>query len=82
MSLLPMNEIMSVDQLDPNGTYSYSDYLKWKFKEQVELIKGKIMEISPAPTSLHQRISMKLTSQFLKFFDNYNCRLYAIPFDV
>lgn len=82
MSLLPMNEITSVDQLDLNGSYTYADYLKWKFKEQVELIKGKIMEMSPAPTSLHQRISMKLTGQFLKFFDNHNCRLYAAPFDV
>ena len=82
MSLLPMNEITSLSQLDPNGSYTYADYLKWQFKEQIELIKGKIMTMSPAPTSLHQRISMKLTGQFLKFFDNRNCRLYAAPFDV
>lgn len=82
MSLLPMDEITSLSQLDPNGSYTYADYLKWKFKEQIELIKGKIMEMSPAPTSLHQRISMKLTLEFAKNFDNHNCRLYAAPFDV
>lgn len=82
MSLLPMNEITRFDQLDLNREYSYSDYLKWKFKEKVELIKGKIMEMSPAPTRFHQRISMKLTSKFLNFFDNHQCQLYAAPFDV
>lgn len=64
MSLLPMNEITSLEQLDLNASYTYADYLKWKIKEKIELIKGKIMEMSPAPTRFHQRISMKLTSNF------------------
>lgn len=79
---LPTNEITSLSQLDLNGSYSYADYLLWKFKERVEIIKGKIMEMSPAPTRFHQRISMKLTSRFLQFFDNHECQLYAAPFDV
>ncbi|RRN01644.1 Uma2 family endonuclease [Bibersteinia trehalosi] len=82
MSLLPVNEITSLSQLDLNGSYTYADYLMWKFKEKVELIKGKIMEMSPAPARFHQRISMKLTSEFLKVFDNHQCQLYAAPFDV
>lgn len=82
MSLLPMNEITSLEQLDLNASYTYADYLKWKIKEKIELIKGKIMEMSPALTRFHQRISMKLTSNFLNFFDNYKCQLYAAPFDV
>lgn len=79
---LPTNEITSLSQLDLNGSYSYSDYLLWKFKERVEIIKGKIMEMSPAPTRFHQRISMKLTIEFAKVFDNHVCQLYAAPFDV
>lgn len=55
------HEITSLSQLDLNGSYGYADYLTWKIKERIELIKGKIMEISPAPTRFHQRISMKLT---------------------
>ncbi|WP_324682450.1 Uma2 family endonuclease [Bibersteinia trehalosi] len=79
---LPMNEITDLKQLDPKESYTYADYLKWKFKESVELIKGKIMEMPPAPTRFHQRISMKLTSEFLNVFDNHQCQLYAAPFDV
>lgn len=56
MSLLPMNEITDLKQLDPKESYVYADYLKWKFKESVELIKGKIMEMSAAPTRFHQDI--------------------------
>lgn len=68
MSLLPMNEITSLSQLDLNGSYSYADYLSWKIKERVELIKGKIMEMSPTPTRLHQKISLKLSNQFFMHF--------------
>lgn len=77
-----MNEITSLSQLDLNGSYSYGDYLKWKFQERVEIIKGKIMAMSPAPNRLHQRISMKLTKAFLDVFDGHHCELYVAPFDV
>lgn len=77
-----MDEITSLSQLDLNGSYSYGDYLKWKFQERVEIIKGKIMAISPAPNRLHQRISMKLTKAFLDVFDSHQCELYVAPFDV
>ena len=82
MSLIPMNEITRLDQLDPKGSYSYADYLVWKLKERVEIIKGKIMAMSPAPNRLHQDISLKLTSEFLKVFPNDGCKLYVAPFDV
>ena len=82
MSLIPMNEITRLDQLDLNGSYSYKDYLLWKLKERVEIIKGKIMTISPVPNRLHQDISLKLTSEFLKVFPNGGCKLYVAPFDV
>ena len=82
MSLIPMNEITRLDQLDQNGSYSYKDYLLWKLKERVEIIKGKIMAMSPAPNRLHQDISLKLTSEFLKVFPNDGCKLYVAPFDV
>ncbi|MDG6262596.1 Uma2 family endonuclease [Glaesserella parasuis] len=77
-----MNEITSLSQLDLNGSYSYGDYLKWKFQERVEIIKGKIMAMSPVPNRLHQRISMKLTKAFLDVFVNHQCELYVAPFDV
>ena len=45
-------EITNINQLDPlYGVYSYADYLLWKFKERVELFKGKLFKMS-APAGL------------------------------
>lgn len=54
MGLLPVNEITRLEQLDLNASYSYVDYLKWRPQERIELIKGKIIVMSLAPTRLHQ----------------------------
>jgi hypothetical protein len=40
-------EITSIDQLDPDKTYSYADYLLWEFDERLELIKGKPLPCRP-----------------------------------
>ena len=40
-------------KLDLSKKYSYDDYLKWTFKERVEIIKGKIFAMSPAPMRAH-----------------------------
>jgi len=50
-------------QLDLSGYYTYTDYLTWQFKERVELIKGMIFKISPAPNLKHRRISIKLSAK-------------------
>ena len=34
--------ITELSQLDLSKTYSYADYLTWKLKERIELIKGKL----------------------------------------
>ena len=77
-----MPKITQLSQLDLNQTYSYADYLTWRFDEAVELIKGKIMLMSPAPNVKHQDISMNLTRTLSAFFNHKKCRLYAAPFDV
>lgn len=75
-------EITSLDQLDLiNGIYSYADYLVWKIKERVELLKGKIFEMS-APSPIHQEISGNLQGALFVFLKNSRCKLYAAPFDV
>jgi hypothetical protein len=38
-------------QLDPDKLNAYADYLKWQFQERVELIRGKLFRMSPAPGS-------------------------------
>ena len=76
------NIITNIKQLDLNGSYSYADYLLWQFTERVELIKGKIFKMSPAPSSSHLDILMNLTLMFSKVFIKTSCKLYFAPFDV
>lgn len=74
--------ITSLHQLDKNGTYTYADYLTWHFEQMVELIKGKLFILSPAPASRHQSISTGLNAQILPFFINKSCKAFHAPFDV
>lgn len=75
-------EITSIDQLELSKTYSYADYLTWRFKDRIELIKGKIFAMSPAPASRHQRISWNISFALGKFLDNSPCEVFYAPFDV
>lgn len=74
--------ITDLSQLDLDGTYSYADYLTWKFDERVELIKGKISLMCPAPNVQHQQLSVYLTGTLFIYFQNKPCQLFAAPFDV
>ncbi len=77
-----MPKITHLSQLDLNSTYSYADYLTWRLNETVELIKGRIMLMSPAPNLKHQRISWQLNGLFFGYFKHKTCRAFAAPFDV
>ncbi len=77
-----MIKTTDLSQLDLNGTYTYADYLSWQFDDAIELIKGKIMAMSPAPSSEHQSISWRLSGALFIFFKNQQCRAFAAPFDV
>jgi len=77
-----VTKITQLSQLDLNQTYSYADYLTWQFKETVELIKGKIMLLSPAPNVKHQRVSMNFSGSLFNFFKRKKCQVFAAPFDV
>ena len=75
-------EITNINQLDPlYGVYSYADYLLWKFKERVELFKGKLFKMS-APSAIHQEISMRLAGELYQFFKGKDCKVFHAPFDV
>ena len=73
--------ITSLDQLDFNQRYTYSDYILWKFNERVELLKGWIFPMA-APSPTHQEISMNLTGLMWTILRKNPCKLYAAPFDV
>ena len=75
-------KITDISQLDLSKTYTYADYLTWRLNERVELIKGWIYKMSPAPKRLHQKIEGYLHVQFWKFFEGQKCEVYQSPFDV
>jgi Uma2 family endonuclease len=74
--------ITSLSQLDLSKQYSYADYLTWNFKERVELIKGLIYKMSPAPSPVHQLISGNLHADIHAFLRKSDCNVFAAPFDV
>jgi Uma2 family endonuclease len=74
--------ITDISALDLKKTYTYADYLKWQFTERVELIKGKIFKMSPAPGRLHQKTTVKLISRIDRFLEGKKCEVYSAPFDV
>jgi Uma2 family endonuclease len=74
--------ITNINQLDMNKVYSYADYYTWKITERLELIKGKIFTMSPAPSTEHQRVSGKIHFMFQKHFYGKKCNIFCAPFDV
>ena len=77
-----MTKTTDFSQLDLNSTYTYADYLSWQFDGAIELIKGKIMAMSPAPSSEHQCIVTNLGGVLYNFFYKKPCKLFYAPFDV
>jgi len=74
--------ITDINQLDFDKTYSYADYLTWEFEERTELYKGKIFEMGPSPSTLHQKTALNLALAFGNYFKNHPCNLFIAPFDV
>ena len=72
----------SIDDLDFSKTYTYADYYSWRFEDRLELIKGKIFKMSPAPTGDHQTISFNIAGELYGFLKNKSCKAYPAPFDV
>jgi Uma2 family endonuclease len=77
-----MPKITHLSDLDLTADYNYADYLTWQFTETVELIKGKIQLMCPAPNVKHQKISWQLSGALFNFFDKKSCNAFSAPFDV
>ena len=73
---------MTFHDLDLNKVYTYADYFKWQFEERVELIKGRIFKMSPAPNRIHQKISGYIYNAIYNYLRSKECEVYAAPFDV
>ncbi|TKC10886.1 Uma2 family endonuclease [Pedobacter polaris] len=79
---LTEKKVYSVNDVDESLTYSYAHYLNWLFDERVELIKGKIFKMSPAPSRIHQEVFGAIFLSIGNFLKNKPCKVYGAPFDV
>ena len=77
-----MEPITDISQLDLNQSYSYADYLTWRFTEYVELIKGKVMRKMAAPTTYHQKVVGNLHLTLVNHLRRNACKVFLGPFDV
>ena len=62
--------------------FTYADYLTWNFKERIELIRGRIFKMSPAPTVTHQKIQANIFGALFAFLKNKPCNVLCSPVDV
>jgi Uma2 family endonuclease len=74
--------ITDFNQLDVQRQYTYADYLTWQFADRVELIRGWIKKMSPAPLDSHQRISNSLSYEISHYFKKKKCQVRVAPYDV
>ena len=74
--------ISQYGSLDLDKEYSYLDYLRFTFSERVELIKGKIMKMSPSPNFTHQTSVKNIYMIFGIYFKGKKCEWFPAPFDV
>ena len=76
------DEYLSVEEPDPSLTYTYADYLQWRFEERVELIKGKIFKMGPAPNLKHHQVSGHVFNHIYNYLKGQLCNVFVAPFDV
>jgi Uma2 family endonuclease len=70
-----------VEEPDPSISYTYTDYLQWKFEERLELFRGRILKLS-APNTKHQAVAGNLTAAIVSFLKGKSCKAFPAPFDV
>ena len=62
--------------------FSYADYLSWPEDERWEIIEGEAWDMSPAPNTEHQRLSMVLSGEIYNYLKDKSCEVFTAPFDV
>jgi Uma2 family endonuclease len=76
-----LSEIKVEEPESPYG-FTYADYLTWNFKERIELIRGKIFKMCPAPSFNHQKIQANIFGEFYLFLKEKECVTVTSPIDV
>jgi len=74
--------ILTVNEVDFSANYSYADYMRFAFEERLEIIKGHLFRMSPAPARVHQRILTNIFGPIYNILKGKHCQVYTAPFDV
>lgn len=73
-------------ELNPiaNKIYTYDDYLNFADDEIIEIIDGRILGMSPAPSRRHQEIITEILTEIKSYIkvNKGSCKVYPAPFDV
>ena len=74
--------VTALSQLDPNGSYTYADYLTWQFTELVELVRGKPLRRMSGPTDAHQVVVGGLHAALFNHLRRQPGQVRIAPYDV
>lgn len=73
---------MTNTAFDHHHRFTYGDYLKWPENERWELIEGVAYNMTPAPSTVHQRIVGEIFTQLHISLKDKKCEPFIAPFDV
>ncbi len=62
--------------------YTYADYMKWSEDRRWELLDGRAYDMSPSPSTEHQRLFRRLFVQIANQLEGGKCEVFSAPFDV
>ncbi len=62
--------------------YTYADYLTWHYDYMVEIIRGKVFKMTPAPSSRHQIIAGNLYLSIGNYLKEKACHVFIAPYDI
>jgi len=79
---LSFMSVTRFEDLDLTKKYTFADYVTWRFSERVEIFRGWVARMSPAPSAYHQRVSTELSFHLRKHLGRDGCMLFSAPFDV
>ena len=68
--------------IEQKKEFTYEDYLEFDDDVRVELIDGKVWDMSPAPTTVHQEILINLSGLIVDKLNKKGCKIYPAPTDV
>ena len=73
-----------MDNTAKNKTYTYIDYMSYTEGEKIEIIDGHVYNMSPAPSRIHQKLIVELSTIFNNYIKSNKgpCEVYVSPFDV